>query len=287
MKIDYNFKGILEEKLGISIANIDEVSGGDTAKSFRLKIESGEILFCKVLEGSDSKEMVSSEISGLSLLSNHINTPKVVNKIHLENYSVLLLEWLDFKIATNDEMKTFGKSLAKLHRQSNSFYGLEEDNYISTLRQKNKAFQDWNEFYMENRLVPHIKVLYDQGSIDRNTAKNAELFSKVIDLEIPKESPSLIHGDLWNGNYTTTQRGTYIFDPAIYYGHREMDIAMTLLFGSFGRSFYEAYQEEFPLEKGFMQRLDIHQLYPLLIHARLFGSQYMQKVVNILDKYTN
>lgn len=287
MKIDYNVKGILEEKLEVNILHVNEVSGGDTAKSFKVNIDDGAILFCKVLDAIDSKKMLGSEISGLSLLSKFINTPQVINNFHMENYSILLLEWLDFKIATNDEMKTFGKGLAKLHRETSNSYGLEEDNYISTLIQKNTVFEDWTEFYMENRLVPHIKVLYDQGSIDRKTVKNAELFSKVIGLEIPKESPSLIHGDLWNGNYMTTQRGTYLFDPATYYGHREIDIAMTLLFGSFGRSFYEAYQEEFPLEKGFMQRLDIHQLYPLLIHARLFGSQYIHKVVNTLHKYTN
>jgi fructosamine-3-kinase len=131
-----------------------------------------------------------------------------------------------------------------------------------------------------------IKIATDSGIISKSIRSAFNHFAKRFSEIFPIESPALLHGDLWSGNFMFSKnKGVYIFDPACYYGNREMDIAMTTLFGGFKPSFYHAYNQEFPLEKGWEDRIGYCNLYPLLVHANLFGSSYLNDVVRILNKH--
>ena len=142
------------------------------------------------------------------------------------------------------------------------------------------------EFFIEGRLEKQIALAKNSGAIDSATVQQFNrLYNKLPEI-IPEEKPSLIHGDLWNGNFMTGADGkAWLIDPAVYYGHREMDLAMTKLFGGFSTDFYESYNETFPLQKGFNNRVDIHNLYPLLVHVNLFGGGYLHEVKNILSRF--
>ena len=163
-------------------------------------------------------------------------------------------------------------------------FGLDHDNYIGSLAQSNKKHADWISFFMEERIRPQLKLAMDKKLIDEGTVKQFDKLFDHFDRLIPKEKPALLHGDLWNGNFLVSDSSrAALIDPAVYFGHREMDLAMTTLFGGFDSEFYRAYDEVFPLEKGFEKRVDIHNLYPLLVHVNLFGGGYVRQVKAVLN----
>ena len=180
----------------------------------------------------------------------------------------------------------FGQRLAKMHQKSTFDYGLDSNNYIGSLPQKNKWKRSWIEFFVQNRLQFQEKLALDSQRIDRQTSTLLSvLYGKMERLFTPTR-PSLLHGDLWSGNYMCGPDGhATIYDPSVYYGHREMDIAMTYLFGGFQKEFYDAYQDEFPLDEGWEERIEICNLYPLLVHVNLFGASYANRVKAILKRY--
>ena len=176
--------------------------------------------------------------------------------------------------------------MANLHRNTHSYFGLDESNYIGSLHQDNTICDNWSEFMILRRIEPLLKLTYDKQLANSKLIKQFHRFEKSLDELFPKERPALLHGDFWSGNYLFDKEGNpAIFDPAVYYGHREMDIAMSKLFGGFETQFYTAYQEEFPLEKGWQSRIDYCNLYPLLVHALLFGESYMSNIRRIMQKF--
>jgi fructosamine-3-kinase len=175
-------------------------------------------------------------------------------------------------------------SLAKLHEVKSDQYGLDHDNYIGSLAQSNTKHPDWKSFFITERIQPQLKLAMEKGLIDMEMIKQFESFFDHFDDLIPEEPPALLHGDLWNGNYLVSNSGkAALIDPAVYFGHREMDLAMTKLFGGFDAEFYQAYNEKFPLKKGWEKRIPIHNLYPLLVHVNLFGSGYVSQIKLILN----
>ena len=183
-------------------------------------------------------------------------------------------------------MSLFGKQLAQLHQNTNTSFGLEESNYIGSLLQQNNLHNNWIDFFINERLKPQIKLARDNGKIDLSTITKFERLYTKLDEIFPEEPPALLHGDLWSGNFMVDEKGgPVIIDPAVYFGHREMDIAMTKLFGGFNQQLYQSYNEHFPLEKGWEQRVDICNLYPLMVHVNLFGGGYLEQVKSILNKF--
>lgn len=229
--------------------------------------------------------MFSAEAKGLELLRNTgcIRIPQVIHQGTSGKYSFLLLEFIEEGRQTTNFWEHFGKNLAKLHKTSHTQFGLDHDNYIGSLPQQNHVHADWYTFLAEQRLLPLLKMSVDSGLLNSGDIKSFDRFMGNLSNLIPAETPSLLHGDLWSGNFITNPLGeACLIDPAVYFGHREMDIAMTKLFGGFSPEFYQSYNKEFPLEKGWEKRVEINLLYPLLVHLLLFGESYSGQIRRIL-----
>lgn len=187
---------------------------------------------------------------------------------------------------TAESPRQLGEDLAKLHRNSAENFGLDQDNYIGSLPQSNAHAVNWAEFFAAQRIEPQLRMAADGNFFSSAERKNFDRLLSRIDDIVPQEKPALIHGDLWSGNYLYDAEGKpVLIDPAVYYGHREMDIAMMHLFGGFAPEVFRSYNERFPLESGWKDRVDFHNLYPLLVHVNLFGGGYAGQVKSILRKF--
>jgi fructosamine-3-kinase len=199
----------------------------------------------------------------------------------------IALEWLGQGAASDTSAAALGRSLAALHRVTSAEYGLDHDNFIGANPQPNTPHANWITFFRENRLGFQMALAGEKGYL---TSRRARLLERVLaHLEewLPAQPPaSLLHGDLWGGNWLTTASGEpALIDPAIYYGHREADLAFTHLFGGFPPAFYVAYRQSWPLDEGHEARQDLYNLYHLLNHLNLFGESYGSGVDSILRLY--
>ncbi len=232
--------------------------------------------------------MFVKEANGLDALRNNfsLSVPAIIKCGVVEQQQYLLLEWMEAGRSKSNFWENFGAALATMHQQTQPYYGWREDNFIGSLVQYNNKHSAWPMFFSECRIMPLVQLLFNNGSFTKQDVSNTELFGKKVDQLFPHEHPSLLHGDLWSGNFMITATGdAAIYDPAVYYGHREMDIGMTKLFGGFDQRFYDAYNEVYPLEKNWLQRLPLTQLYPLLVHAVLFGGHYITTAREIMNRF--
>lgn len=262
------------------IKSIKSLSGG--CSDFTLKIDTQKNHYFLKYYSSRSSQV---EANGLDLLrsTNTVNIPKVLGVGSKESYNYLLLEWIEAGRKASNYWELLGSELASLHKNIQPSFGLEYDNYIGRLPQINTYHRNWTMFFIECRLLPQIDKAKSQFS-----SKDMDLFDKLFlylpDL-LPQEKPSLLHGDLWSGNVLTGSDGSpALIDPATYYGNREIEIAFTYLFGGFDPRFYESYHSAFPLDKGFESRIDLYNLYPLLVHVNMFGGGYKNQVSATLNK---
>ena len=269
------------------IKDTGAVSGGCINQCHRLNTGK-DSYFIKYNFADRFPGMFAAEAKGLSLLkcTETLNVPEVLYQHEVDKYAFLMLEYITEGNKSRDFWENFGRNLARLHRASHKFFGLDHDNYIGSLPQINKQCKSWEEFLVVNRLDPLVKNAFDQKLLNREDINGFErLYTKIENL-LPKEKPGLLHGDLWSGNFMVNSKGdACIVDPAVYYGHREMDIGMTKLFGGFSTDFYTFYNDENPLEKRWEKRVEFNQLYPLLVHLLLFGSSYTLQIRHILRKY--
>jgi fructosamine-3-kinase len=259
----------VEAALGEKIYKVAQVSGGDINQAFKVELVSGKTVFVK-WQDRELPGMFESEAAGLDWLrSGPIRIPKVL--AHGDHW--IALEWLDI---TRAPSKNFGHQLAQLHQLGAPSFGLDRANYLATLPQDNTPEPDWPTFYVERRLRPlcaRAELAVDRA-LDTLRAR-PELFG-------PPEPPARLHGDLWSGNTGSVRDETTIFDPAVYGGHREIDIAMLALFGGLPDGFIESYEQVSPLALGWRDRIALHQLYPLAAHACLFGGGYGARVTSSL-----
>ena len=233
-------------------------------------------------------DMFETEAKGLRLISEkgEIRCPEVIDCFTVGSYSYLLLEWIDSGQKKPDFWKIFARQLAGLHSCTNSHFGLDHNNYIGRLDQSNQPRVDFHTFYADERLSPQFKMAYDNGFFNkRQSVFFDNMLTRLTDI-IPPEIPGLIHGDLWSGNFMTDEMGMpCLVDPSAHYGHREMDLAMSKLFGGFHSDFYHFYNQKFPLEKEHAERVEIFQLYYLLVHVNLFGQSYVASCDRIIRRY--
>ncbi len=271
----------------VKILNTRPLSGGSINEAFLLETNAGKFFF-KCNYASRYPGMFEKEAMGLQLLheTKEIDVPKVIDHGTTGNHAYIILEYIDSISKRNDFWEAFGVALARLHKHSSDQFGLDHDNYIGSLYQWNNRNQDWISFFIEERLERQLKLAKDSGLISSSLISQFNNLYNHLPEIFPVEPPSLIHGDLWGGNYIVGALGqAVIIDPAVYYGHREMDIGMSRLFGVFGNSFYNAYNQEYPMKEGWKERIDICNLYPLMVHVNLFGSGYVGSVQSILMKF--
>jgi protein-ribulosamine 3-kinase len=288
-----DFQKHLEEVLQQStgrksgILSTHTVGGGCINNALRLETTAGNF-FLKQNNATAYPGMFEAEAKGLKILAeaNAIYVPQPISTGEFANISYIIIEYVQTEAKSKNFWADFGKKLANLHRRSNDFFGLDHHNYIGSLPQKNNKNQSWINFFIEQRLLPQLQWAESNGKINSPVLGSFEkLFKKLPEL-ITLEKPSLLHGDLWSGNFMVNENGeASLIDPAVYFGHREVDLAMTHLFGGFDEGFYTSYYEEWPLEKNFYNRFDIYNLYPLLVHVNLFGGGYLDQIKNILRRF--
>ncbi|WP_282629075.1 fructosamine kinase family protein [Empedobacter sedimenti] len=276
------------KQLDLGIETIVPIKGGDINDAFRLE-SFNKKYFLKVNSANNFPHLFKKEARALDALkkTKTFNVPKVINVGEAGNdFQYLLLDWIETSNPTVVNWENLGRNLAKLHQNTNPQFGWLEDNYIAIVLQPNKFADSWSSFYTDNRIMPMMKLLQNKQLITSKQIKSAENLCKQLNDIFPEEKPALIHGDFWNGNILANKKGEFtIIDPATYYGHREMDLAIAKLFGGFDEAFFEAYQESFPLAPNCNERLPIAQLFPLLIHAYLYEGYYVKDVQTILKKF--
>ncbi len=282
-------ENIIHQKTGAksSIYEITEVAGGSINDVFRLQTAAGFFIL-KLNNAQQFPKMFECEAEGLEAIreTKTVAVPEVFTTGHIGYNSFLLMEYLETGTKTIASMQLLGSQLAQMHRNTSPDFGFEKDNYMGSLSQSNRKHNTWKSFFTEERLKPMVKLAFDASFIDQKLVSDFEkLYQKLGEL-FEEEKPSLIHGDLWSGNYLISSAGKpYLIDPAVSYGFREFDLAMTHLFGGFSADFYQAYQEAFPLHSDWQQRVDLWNLYPLLLHLNLFGLSYLGQVKVGLKKF--
>jgi fructosamine-3-kinase len=267
------------------------VSGGDINQCFKL-ITANEALFLKLNDKSAFPSMFEREAEGLNALrkATSLKVPSVVGVGETRDKQYLLLEWLEKAPPSTSLWKQLAAGLTQLHQSSTTWFGWQKDNYIGSLPQLNEWKETWASFYLQQRILPLAELLVKSRRFTTTEMAAIEALDKKLRDIFPPEPPSLLHGDLWAGNMMCVQDKDgvikpAIYDPAVYYGHREMDLGMSLLFGGYDKKMYDEYNEIFPLEKDWRKRVSITQLYPLLVHAVLFGGGYIGQCRNILMQW--
>lgn len=282
---------ILSNYLGkeTKVKQFKRLTGGCINEAFRIESSAGNF-FLKHNQ-PDFEIQFEKEARSLRMLhqTNTIKTPEVFHLGTLKNRAFLLMEYVHPGTPSNKFWQNFGEKLASLHRTTakNQQFGLSFDNYIGSLPQKNTFHQHWIDFFIENRLEVQIKLAHQNDLVSNEFINRFQKIYEQLPGLLTKEPPSLIHGDLWSGNYLNGPDGeAALIDPATYFGNREIEIAFTQLFGGFPPAFYESYQRTWPLAPGFEERVDIYNLYPLLVHVNLFGTSYLTGIEKVIRRYT-
>ncbi len=259
------------------------VGGGDISAAWHLDTEGGGV-FLKTGPVVTS-DMFAAEAEGLSeiALAKAIRVPEVLAVGQTADTAFLALEWLPFERPGKTCEERFGKQLADMHRTTRDRFGWHRDNTIGLTPQHNCWSADWVGFFRDHRLAYQLKLAAKNGYTGELQQQGLRLLERLPALFDNYEPlPSLLHGDLWGGNWASSGGEPVIFDPAVYYGDRETDLAMTRLFGGFGRAFYEAYEAAWPLEPGSASRQDLYQLYHVLNHLNLFGGGYQGRALALI-----
>lgn len=281
-------KAHIEYLLCINVEQIQLVSGGDVSKAYLLKTES-ERFFCKVNQSPAALDMFLAEKAGLAAIARTktIATPKVLVCEALTAGGFLVMEYVTSKQPSSKDMALFGHQLAALHKMTSSeSFGWDAGNFIGRLPQANSINSVWADFYVQERLLPQLRLARANTLLRPEEIPSETQLLKRCENSFADVSPSLVHGDLWRGNFLISENGVpNVIDPAVYFGHHEVDIAMTRLFGGFDNSFYKAYAEHFPAIGGEKERSDIYQLYFLLVHLNMFGTSYHAPCKEILERY--
>ncbi len=268
------------------VKSIHSISGGCINNTYRLETDQG-YLFVKWNQGEDNR-MFETEAMGLKLLKSHYayQIPEVFGWGQLEGKNYLMMEYVEGTGRDSNYWRNFGNALALLHQVTSHHFGLDYSNFIGKLPQYNNWMDQWVDFFIEKRLEVQLEMASKRGLVDKNIQKQFQKLYTLLPHIFPVEPPALLHGDLWSGNVMTGSDGNAcIIDPAVYYGAREAELSFTQLFGGFESDFYRAYDEIYPLSPGFDNRVEIYNLYPLLVHLNLFGSSYLGSIKSILGRY--
>jgi protein-ribulosamine 3-kinase len=288
--IEEKILNVLKNHFKLREANISKsfVSGGSLNETYRVEVE-GRKVFCKINSANKFPQLFEKERRGLEILTSigNINTPQVIDCFEIENSQVLVMEWIEPAQPGVLFWKNFGRSLAKMHSVITESFGFEEDNYMGVVPQSNRKHDDWITFFRQERLEPLCIFCYDKGLLTHHHKNNFEKLNKRLDdIFDSNPVPSLLHGDLWNGNFIPGRyEQVVLIDPAVYFGHSAVDLGMTTLFGGFPSVFYESYDYHLPFPANYRQQWRVANLYPLLIHLYLFGRSYLSEIGQTLSEF--
>jgi protein-ribulosamine 3-kinase len=287
MEIPEIITKVLHQLLKTEIRDVMPSSGGCINLGGELRTGKGSY-FIKWNSAKKFPRMFETEAEGLTLLKETkcIRIPNVKHHDTVDDHQFILLEFIKPSKRSNNFWELLGERLACLHRNSAETVGLNHDNYIGSLVQSNRQQKSWIDFFIEERLRAQVALARKNGLMETSLESKFEvLYRKLPDL-LPVEKPALLHGDLWSGNFLADEFGEpCLIDPAVYYGCREAELSFTRLFGGFDESFYASYHHSYPLISGFEERIDIYNLYPLLVHANLFGASYVHQIKYVLQKF--
>lgn len=278
---------------GCTVIKQRAVSGGDINQAYVLDFSNGEQIFMKANSRANI-DFFRAEKEGLQAIRNTetARVPEVFAMGEEDSFAFLLLSCIPEGRKSRSSSAELGRMLASMHLADaapfvlNGKFGFLHDNYIGAGKQINTPEESWTTFFVNRRLIPQYEKA--SGWFGKEDHKEFDSFVDRLDqILIEPEKPSLLHGDLWGGNYMIDQEGKpWLIDPAVYVGHREADLAMTELFGGFDPAFYEAYRETAGIDPGYKDRRDIYNLYHLLNHLNLFGGSYLHSVQAVIHRYS-
>ena len=277
----------ISDQIQSEITAFRPVSGGDISSAYLLETQSQKFLL-KVNSKSFAKYLFLAEQKGLQAIEDTktIAVPHVHLVDELDGKPFLLMDFVESRRPNAKDYTHFGRDLANMHLVSNDQFGFSSDNFIGSLPQSNAFHTDWAEFYWNERILPQLEIAKKNTALDDAKIPSKESALKIFRQVFGEVKPSLLHGDLWGGNYLISTDGTpFLIDPAVYYGHSMMDVALSLLFGGFDAEFYDAYHEIIPKQTYYQEQIKLYQLYYLLVHLNLFGRSYRSSVVDILERY--
>ena len=284
--LDDSIADLTGEALGSPIVRTSVVSGGDVSDSYRVETEDGRLAFVKT-HRSPPPGFFTTEASGLTWLAEcaQVNVPRVLAVS--DDPPFLALEWIHEGLRRAGTEEELGHDLAALHRTGAPFFGRADERTTGSLALPNDPCETWVEFFADRRLVPLARIASDRAVLAAATIDGlGSIATKLGELGGPPEPPARLHGDLWAGNRLVDTAGnSWLIDPAAHGSHREFDLAMMRLFGGYGEEVFAAYAEVFPLADGWEERIQLHQLAPLVVHAIKFGGGYVPAVDRAVALY--
>ncbi len=264
---------------------VSTIDGGCISQSFQLKTNQQQ--FMVKTHKKDQLEMFIAEYHALNELQQvkQLQIPQPICYGSCEDKSYLVMQYLP--LSANGDQLVLGHGVANMHQIRSEKFGWKQNNTIGSTPQSNQYSDNWTEFWFYQRIKPQLELLAKKGYHQQLLAKSEQIYLQIEKLfKYHQPQASLLHGDLWSGNFSFTMQGSpVIFDPALYYGDRETDIAMTELFGGFNQRFYQGYQEVFPLADDYQQRKEIYNLYHILNHANLFAGSYISQAQQIIQQF--
>lgn len=264
---------LAEKLLGVAVVSTTSVAGGDICTTTRLRLTDGRNAVIKTRPQAPAA-FFTTEADSLRRLRDAGGAP--APEVLAADDECIILEWIEPTKPTPELAEAFGRNLAATHAAGTASFGAERDGYIGLAPLPNRPSPTWEDFYASRRVMPYVKAAADRGSLSLEQAKIIEqAMKKLPSLTADAEPPALIHGDLWSGNLVWSAEAVHLIDPAAHGGHRETDLAMLALFGApHLQRIIDAYDEAAPLQDGWTDRIALHQLHPLLVHAMLFGGAY-------------
>lgn len=281
----------LKELFSINTNEISfgSVGGGCINETHRINFGNQQF-FCKINSATKFPHLFKKEANGLNLIAQQksINVPGVIDCFETNGQQILILEWINEGEGTEAFWKKFGEQLAALHHISNEYFGLNEDNYMGSVPQSNQPADYWIDFFIQQRLEPLIDKCLSQNLLSpKHQTQFENLYNQLPSIFDKDQKPSLVHGDLWSGNFMCDEsEEPVLIDTAVYFGHPSIDLGMTTLFGGFRSSFYEAYNYHSPFPSNYQEQWEVCNLYPLLIHLLLFGRSYLSQIERTLHNYS-
>jgi len=281
-----NWKQALQNELNSELVTLLNVGGGDFASAYRASLSDGKQIFVKTHKNPPA-HFFTTEATGLDWLraSNKVNVPKVIAVNDDPPY--LAMEWVELGSDMPDTESHFGQQLAQLHMTEFTCFGRPDGRTTGSQAVPNLACDSWVEFYASRRLLPLAELAFEKKALPKGCVDKLEILAgKLQEFGAADESACLLHGDLWAGNRVVDTRGrSWLIDPAAHGGHREFDLAMMRLFGGYEKTCFDAYHENYPLQVGWEDRIALHQLAPLIVHAIKFGGSYVAATESALANY--